>query len=152
MNIGENIRQARKNAGLTQKELGEKLGISAAAVGQFEKKNSNPHNSTVQKIAAVLETAHYPCTIRNHLRTCFKEPTLTQSIFPPRKPRLLAYFHMMNSTGPAGMPQTNERTHPAGRISEISRPLCSSRKEQVTFFATFYLKYFKNNDFFLLIL
>ena len=38
MDIGENIRQARKNAGLTQKELGEKLGISAAAVGQFKKK------------------------------------------------------------------------------------------------------------------
>ena len=87
MNIGENIRQARKNAGLTQKELGEKLGISAAAVGQFEKKNSNPHNSTVQKIAAVLEIS--PLSLYD------QEPSHLSS----QEARLLAYFHMMNSTG-----------------------------------------------------
>ena len=90
MDIGENISRARKNAGLTQKELGEKLGISAAAVGQFEKKNSNPHNSTVQKIAAVLEIS--PLSLYD------QEPSYAEHL-SSQEARLLAYFHMLNSTG-----------------------------------------------------
>ena len=54
MKIGENIRHARQKAGLTQKELGEKLGISQAAVGQFESDKANPKIETLQKIAAAL--------------------------------------------------------------------------------------------------
>ena len=54
MNIGENIRQARQKAGLTQKELGEKLGVSQAAVGQFENDKSTPKIETLQKIATAL--------------------------------------------------------------------------------------------------
>lgn len=51
--IGENIKKARKRAGLTQKQLADKLDISASAVGQFEKSN-NLRFETVQKIAEVL--------------------------------------------------------------------------------------------------
>jgi len=36
---GELIKLARKKAGLTQAELGEKLGITPAAISQFEKPN-----------------------------------------------------------------------------------------------------------------
>lgn len=54
MSTGEKIKQARKNAGLTQKELGEKLGVSQAAVGQFENENSNPKLKTIRKIAEAL--------------------------------------------------------------------------------------------------
>lgn len=53
MNIGENIRKARKKAGLTQKELGQKMGISQAAIGQFE--NSNELTmKTINKVALAL--------------------------------------------------------------------------------------------------
>ena len=54
MKIGENIRHARQKAGLTQKELGEKLGISQAAVGQFESDKANPKIETLLKIATAL--------------------------------------------------------------------------------------------------
>lgn len=54
MSTGEKIKQARKNAGLTQKELGEKLGVSQAAIGQFESENSNPKLQTIRKIAEAL--------------------------------------------------------------------------------------------------
>lgn len=54
MTIGKQIRIARKRAGLTQKELGEKLNISQAAIGQFENEKSNPNLKTIQKIANVL--------------------------------------------------------------------------------------------------
>ena len=36
LNTGEKIKLARKRAGLTQKELGEKLGITYQQIGQYE--------------------------------------------------------------------------------------------------------------------
>ncbi len=98
MNIGENIRQARKNAGLTQKELGEKLGISAAAIGQFEKKNSNPHNSTVQKIAAVLEISPLTLYDQEQPQNMLQRVSTYAEHLSSQETRLLAYFHMLNST------------------------------------------------------
>ena len=99
MNIGENIRQARKNAGLTQKELGEKLGISAAAVGQFEKKNSNPHNSTVQKIADVLEISPLTLYDQEQPQNMLQRVSTYAEHLSSQETRLLSYFHMLNSTG-----------------------------------------------------
>lgn len=57
MNTGEKIKSARKHAGLTQKELGDKLGISQSAIGQFESANSNPNLKTIRKIAEALNIA-----------------------------------------------------------------------------------------------
>lgn len=54
MTIGEKIKQARKKAGLTQKQLGEKLGISQSAIVQFEHKTSNPNIETISKIADAI--------------------------------------------------------------------------------------------------
>ena len=99
MNIGENIRQARKNAGLTQKELGKKLGISAAAVGQFEKKDANPNHHTVEKIAMVLGISPlslYDCYSATEMQ---KRVSTYAEHLSSQEARLLAYFQMMNSTG-----------------------------------------------------
>lgn len=54
MTIGEKIKQARKKAGYTQKELGEKLGISQVRVAQYENGIRNPKIETVNKIAKAL--------------------------------------------------------------------------------------------------
>ena len=54
MTTGERIRQARKNAGLTQAELAHKLGISAAGIAQWENDLRNPKIETVKKIADAL--------------------------------------------------------------------------------------------------
>ena len=56
MSTGEKIKIARKKAGLTQRELGEKLGVSQSAVGQFEMDRSNPNLETLEKIASALKT------------------------------------------------------------------------------------------------
>lgn len=58
MSIGENIRRIRKEKGMTQKELGEKLGISQAAIGQFENDNSNLKIDTIKKIAVALDVEY----------------------------------------------------------------------------------------------
>lgn len=54
MTTGEKIKAARKRAGLTQKELGEKLNISQSAIGQFESEKSNPNLKTIRRIASAL--------------------------------------------------------------------------------------------------
>ena len=54
MTTGEKIKAARKKAGLTQKELGEKLGVSAAMIAQYENDKRNPKWKTLRKIADAL--------------------------------------------------------------------------------------------------
>ena len=54
MTVGERIRILRKEAGLTQKQLGEKLGVSASMIGQYETNSRKPKLETLKKIASVL--------------------------------------------------------------------------------------------------
>ena len=54
MTTGELIKDARKKAGLTQKELGEKLGISYQTIAQWENNLRNPKQETLQRIANAL--------------------------------------------------------------------------------------------------
>lgn len=55
MAIGENIRFYRRKLGISQKELGEKLGgISQQQIGQWENNDKNPKLETQIKIAAAL--------------------------------------------------------------------------------------------------
>ena len=50
------IRDCRKMAGLTQAELGERLGLTQSAIAKLERVDSNP---TVDTLARVLEeTGH----------------------------------------------------------------------------------------------
>lgn len=54
MAVGQRIKTARQKAGLTQKELGVKLGISYQTVAQWENNLRNPKQETLQKIAKAL--------------------------------------------------------------------------------------------------
>lgn len=54
MTIGDNIRRFRKREGLTQQQLGDKLGVSQSAIGQFEK-GTSLKIETIQKIATALK-------------------------------------------------------------------------------------------------
>ena len=55
MTVGERIRNARKNAGLTQKQLGEKCGIAEPTIRRYELGKLNPKYETLKKIASALE-------------------------------------------------------------------------------------------------
>ena len=55
MTAGQRIKAARKKAGLTQKELGEKLGITYQTLAQWENDLRNPKYDTLQRIAAALD-------------------------------------------------------------------------------------------------
>lgn len=56
-NIGKNIRKARKNAGMTQEELGKKVGVTSQNISRYESgviPNISPE--MINKLAYVLET------------------------------------------------------------------------------------------------
>lgn len=52
--IGEEIRLERKRAGLTQKQLAERLGVTHALIGQYERGERHPKLETIQRIADAL--------------------------------------------------------------------------------------------------
>lgn len=54
MDIGARLKNARKNKGITQTQLGKKLGVSQAMIGQYENGSRTPKIETVQKIADAL--------------------------------------------------------------------------------------------------
>lgn len=54
MTIGERIREIRKSRGLTQRELGERLGLSYQSIAQWENNLRKPKSETILKIATAL--------------------------------------------------------------------------------------------------
>ncbi len=55
MSIGDNIRNFRKERGLSQLQLGERLKVSQQMIGQFENNANPPKLETLQKIATALD-------------------------------------------------------------------------------------------------
>lgn len=55
MTIGERIKDCRKKAGLSQKELGKKLNVSQQHIAQYENDKRMPKLETISKIAAALK-------------------------------------------------------------------------------------------------
>lgn len=54
MTIGDSIRAARKSRGLTQNELAHAMGITGAAIGQYECGVRIPKYETVERISSAL--------------------------------------------------------------------------------------------------
>ena len=55
VSIGDNIRKYRKIKNITQKELGETIGISTTYLSDIETGRTNPSIKTLKKIAKGLE-------------------------------------------------------------------------------------------------
>lgn len=54
MRLGEVVRQARKQAGLSQEALGAKVGVSGAAVGQWESGKTTPSGANTLRLIDIL--------------------------------------------------------------------------------------------------
>ena len=57
MKLGKKIRQARKNAGLTQQELANKIGVTQAMVSYYEKDIKKQTIEVTKRIASVLNVS-----------------------------------------------------------------------------------------------
>lgn len=55
MTLGQRIQAARKNKGLSQETLAEKVGVSRQALGKWEKDTALPSLENLQALAAVLD-------------------------------------------------------------------------------------------------
>lgn len=55
MDIGKNIKRIRKEKGMTQRELAEKLGITQSLISAYETGNPPQRITTLNKIADVLQ-------------------------------------------------------------------------------------------------
>ena len=55
MTTGQRIKAARQQAGLTQTELAEKLGIPYQSISQWERDLRNPKYENLQRIANALD-------------------------------------------------------------------------------------------------
>lgn len=53
--IGEKLKKARTKRLLTQEELAEKAGVSAATVVNIERDNQEPQFRTIRKLAKALD-------------------------------------------------------------------------------------------------
>lgn len=58
MNTGEIIREARLTAGLTQRDLARRLGVTQGAVARFESASANPTVKTLERV--LRATGHQP--------------------------------------------------------------------------------------------
>lgn len=54
MDVGDNLRRLRKNAGMTQRELGRRAGISQGLIGRYEKGYCAIGVANLARIAMVL--------------------------------------------------------------------------------------------------
>jgi transcriptional regulator with XRE-family HTH domain len=54
MTVGERIKQLRKNLGLTQQQLADKVGITYIQIGRYETAKSNASADVLQKVALAL--------------------------------------------------------------------------------------------------
>lgn len=54
MGIGKRIKEARENAGLTQKELAEKIGVTGSAITNYEQDTSHPKENILYSLINVL--------------------------------------------------------------------------------------------------
>ena len=56
--VGENIRRARKAAGMTQEELAAKAGMHKGSIAQYERGLRNHKKEYIQKIASALDVSY----------------------------------------------------------------------------------------------
>jgi transcriptional regulator with XRE-family HTH domain len=52
--IGANLKAARKGAGLTQRQLAERIGTDSFQVSRWERGANRPQDDTMQALAAAL--------------------------------------------------------------------------------------------------
>ncbi len=57
MELNERIIQARKQAGLTQEQLGEKLGVSRQAVSKWESGQANPDVTYIMEMCSLFDVS-----------------------------------------------------------------------------------------------
>lgn len=127
MTTGQRIKEARKKAGLTQKELGQRLGVTYQTLAQWENDHRNPKPETLERIAEALGVLMFEL-VGDHpqkesfLYGYFAADQETRHIarifkysFSPLERELIKVFARLNDTG------QQEAVKRLGELLEIPR-------------------------------
>lgn len=103
MTIGDTLKQARLNAGLTQKQLGEKCGMADSAIRKYESGKIKPKIETLKKIAAalnvsVIDLADFD-TATEILADDINQISMRYGQETPQYYRMVEAFSTLNHTG-----------------------------------------------------
>lgn len=67
--LGEQIRRARIEKGLTQKQLADLLGVKNNSISDWEKGKSKPHVDIIELLMGVLDIDYFTLNIIGHTFT-----------------------------------------------------------------------------------
>lgn len=56
-NLGKNLRETRKQLGLTQQEVSQRSGVQAGEISRIEAGKRDPQISTVERLAKALDVS-----------------------------------------------------------------------------------------------
>lgn len=100
MKIGDKIKKARIDKGLTQKELGNILGVSQAMIGQYEKGARHPKAETLKKFSNALDIPYSDFFDFNHpVIASHDESTITIFLHDEIDKNLYYGLSELNSVG-----------------------------------------------------
>ncbi len=89
--VGKNIKKYRKIQGLTQAQLGEKLGITQQTVAQFENGRSPQNLETIDRIAQALNVTRHHLILDDESKALIgiDDPKPMRDLFPEEAMRIL---------------------------------------------------------------
>lgn len=142
-NLGENIRIARQAAGMTQKQLAEKIGVAPVTIQQYESERRRPRIQQLQRLAEVFEVSVYDLVPSPHIdwERALQSGVLTDSE-PVEKTKLqveVAYLekHHRNQWLSLMTQDGKENRYFYGKLNDILYELTPEAIEVVTAFAEF---------------
>jgi transcriptional regulator with XRE-family HTH domain len=117
ISFSSRLRQAREQAGFTQQDLAEKLGITKSAVGNYENGVSSPKWDVLLRIFDVLQVEP------NFLYQDSFSPELSGAVqLTPRQSALLSSFDQLNEEGQTKAVEYVEDLVLTGRYKKCSAP------------------------------
>ncbi len=96
MTTGERIVKRRKELGLQQKDLAERMGVTAPTVSAYERDVKTPKLTTLQRFAAALH-----CSVSDLVDVEADTPTEEQPPAASPVERVGAAMNQLNATGQA---------------------------------------------------
>ena len=117
ISFSSRLRQAREQAGFTQQDLAEKLGITKSAVGNYENGVSSPKWAVLLRIFDVLQVEP------NFLYQDSFSSELSGAVqLTPRQSALLSSFDQLNEEGQTKAVEYVEDLVLTGRYKKCSAP------------------------------
>lgn len=108
MEVGKRIQQFRKQAGLTQKQLAERVGVVTGTIQQYELGKREPRFEQLSKIAEALDIAEadlygkdaWLLVVQGHAETYHSYEKMGYT-FSESERKLIGFFGLLNEAGKA---------------------------------------------------